>query len=571
MDGSAWVRGSPGAAGDMALPPTLVAFLEARCARYGARPAMRCALPNGMAGTLTFNQLAEASDAVALWLREELGLPHGAVVAVQGPNCLAFPVIFWGALKAGMVPTAINPLYTPREVSDQLKAAKARVLFVLDALAGKLDMVLEQAGPLPVVTFGIAEFFARPTRAFIHFMLRRVKRMVPPIPVEHRRFDDILARGQALRVRGGAERVRAYGEAVTGDDTVTLWFTGGTTGKSKGVVHTHRSLLASMALINHAFAEPWKTEPPRTLLVLPFYHIFGVGMMLQALELGGEIILIPNPRPLTNLKKSIERFHPTFLPGVPTLFANLANQDWFVPAAKPHLRLCLAGAAPLTPATQQRWRQVMGQPIHELYGMTECGLATATPLDGQDHTGSIGRLLPGLSARIVDAGGNEVPDGEPGELLLRGPQVMKGYLDQPAETAATLRDGWLHTGDVVVRDPGGFLRIVDRRKDMLLVSGFNVYPSEIEAVIAEHPGVLECAVIGVPDDATGEAPKAFVVARDPALTVDAVREHCKERLTNYKRPRQVEIIPELPKTPVGKVLKRELRLRAAPVSPFHAP
>ncbi|ACJ00892.1 AMP-binding protein [Rhodospirillum centenum] len=540
---------------------TIPEFFRTCLPRHAAKVGLTCALPNGMTASLTWGDLDRWSDAVAAWLREELKLPPGSMVAIQAPNSLAFPVVCIGVMKAGLVPTAVNPLYTEREMASQLSASGARALFVLDALAGKLPGVLAKTGAMPVVRLSVSDFFPPAKAALINLVARHVKRLVPAFPVPHIPLRQVLTAGEAHARRLGRKGIAAYADGIGPDDMVTCWFTGGTTGRSKGVVTTHRGLLASLTQIQGTLNGPWTDAPMRTLLILPFYHIFGIGMLLQAADLGGHVILIPNPRPLTNLKAAVETFRPTYLPGVPTLFANLLNEPWFVAAAKDSLKLCLSGAAPLAPATQKRWMETFGQPIYELYGMTECGLASCTPLDGRDHTGTIGRILPSLESRIVDLQGGDVPDGEPGELILRGPQVMQGYWQQPAETAGALRDGWLHTGDVVVRDPDGTLRIVDRRKDMILVSGFNVYPSEIEAVITEHPGVTECAAIGIPDGQTGETVKVFVVARDPALTVDALRRHCRETLTGYKVPKQIEIVPELPKSPVGKILKRELRLR----------
>lgn len=551
------------------LPPeadqhrTVIAFYRANFQRHADKPAVTCALPNGMSATLRYAELDRASDAVAAWLREELKLPPGSMIAIQAPNCLAFPVISTGIMKAGMVPTAVNPLYTVREVAHQLTASNAKALFVLDALAGELEAVLAATGPMPVITLSVADLFPRIKALLIDSVLRYAKKMLPPVRVPHTTFRDVMARGRAHAERLGNAGVEAFAAGIGPDDMVGCWFTGGTTGRSKGVVQTHRGLLASVSQLTAELGGPWQTHPMRVLLVLPFYHVFGVGMLMQSTNQGGHVILIPNPRPLTNLKAAVEKFQPTYLPGVPTLFANLLNQDWFLAAAKDHLKMCLSGAAPLAPATQARWREATGQPIHELYGMTECGLATCTPLDGGDHTGTIGRVLRNLEARVVDADGSDVPDGQPGQLILRGPQVMKGYLNQPEETAASLRDGWLYTGDIVTRDADGTLRIVDRAKDMVIVSGFNVYPSEIEAVITEHPGVLECAAIGVPDGEAGERVKAFIVARDPGLTADDIRAHCRVHLTGYKMPKHIEIVADLPKSPVGKILRRELRDRSA--------
>jgi long-chain acyl-CoA synthetase len=540
---------------------TLVDFYRHYDAANGDRPAVSCVLPNGASATMSYRDIAEASDALAAYLREELKLPPRSVVAVQAPNCLAFPVISKAIVKAGLIPTGVNPLYTVREVADQLEAAKARALFVLDALAGELEGVEARVGRIPIVTLSVADFFPALKARLIDFVLRRVKKMVPRTPVPHVRLRDAMKAGRRHARRLGADGVRAYTADLTGEDLVGISFTGGTTGRSKGVMQTQAGMIASVTQLVEHLGGPWREEGAemRTLLVLPFYHVFGVGMLLQAAAQGGHLILIPNPRPLTNLRAAVERFRPTYLPGVPTLFANLLNEAWFVEAAKDHLKICLSGAAPLPPAVQHRWRETFGRPIHELYGMTECGLATCTPFDGGDYTGTIGKPLPSIAMKVVDEEGREVPDGAPGQLLLKGPQLMKGYLDMPEETEKALAGGWLHTGDVVVKEPSGVLRIVDRAKDMVIVSGFNVYPSEVEAVITAHPKVVECAAIGVPCPEAGERVKAFVVAADADLTEEELRAHCRAQLTPYKVPKHFALVADLPKSPVGKVLRRELR------------
>jgi long-chain acyl-CoA synthetase len=549
--------------------PTLADFLRTGFVRGGDRPSVTCVLPNGMAATMSYAMLDRQSDAVAAWLRGPAGLQAGDIVAIQAPNCLAFPVILYGIIKAGLVPTAINPLYTEREVVEQLVLSRAKLLFILDVLAGGglLDGVLSRMGPLPVVTVSIADGFPLLQSLLIRLNLRYVRQVVKPVSAPVIPFSQVMRRGSGCLPAGGTG---VYTAGTRPDDPASCWFTGGTTGRSKGVLHSNRSLLHSVGQIRHGLAGPWATEPLRTLLVLPFYHIFGVGMMLQAHDLSGHVIMTPNPRPLSNLQAAFEKFRPTFLPGVPTLFANLLEEPWFAEASK-SLLLCVSGAAPLAPAVQARWRQVTGLPIHELYGMTESGLASVTPMDGGDWSGSIGRILPGLESRLVDRDGQDVPLETPGELLLRGPQIMPGYLNAREETARVLVDGWLHTGDICSRDAAGTLRIVDRSKDMILVSGFNVYPSEVEAALAEHPGVLESAVVGVPDTRTGEAVTAFIVPRHADVTIERLLAHCRTRLAPYKVPKRLILTAELPKTPVGKILKRTLRDRFVAQSADNTP
>jgi long-chain acyl-CoA synthetase len=538
---------------------TLVDFYHEHYARNAMKPAVSCVLPNGWAATLTYEDVELASDSVAAWLREELRLPPGATVAVQAPNCLAFPVISKGIVKAGLVPTGVNPLYTSRETADQLIAADAKALFVLDALAGEMEQVLGTTGSIPVVTVSVGDLFPKLRQTLINFMLRRVKKIVQPTPVPHTRFPQVLEVGAKYAARMGQEGIKSYTADLRASDVVGYSFTGGTTGRSKGVVQTHAGLLASVEQMVEHLGTPWRDHEMRTLLVLPLYHVFGIGMMLQSAAQGGHVILIPNPRPLTNLRPAMEKFRPTFLPGVPTLFQNLLKERWFQATAPGDLKLCLSGAAPLNRETQAQWQELTGMPIHEIYGMTESGAVTCTPLDGGDYTGTIGRPMPNIEARVVDARGTDAADGEAGELILRGPQIMRGYLNQPEETEKVLKDGWLHTGDVVTRSPEGILRIVDRAKDMVIVSGFNVYPSEVEAVVMKHPGVAECAAIGVPDPSTGERLKLFVVAGENPPTGDDLQQHCRELLTGYKVPKDLVFVSELPKSPIGKVLRRELR------------
>jgi long-chain acyl-CoA synthetase len=546
-------------AADAGADRTLLEFYHEHYARNASKPAVSCVLPNGWSATLTYEEVDRASDNVAAWLREELNLTPGATVAVQAPNCLAFPVISKGIVKAGLIPTGVNPLYTARETANQLAAADAKALFVLDALAGELEQVLSVTGPITVITISVGDLFPRLRRRLINFMLRRVKKIVPSIPVSHTPLPQVFKVGATHAARVGREGVRRYTAHVRASDVVGYSFTGGTTGRSKGVVQTHAGLLASVDQMIEHLGTPWRDEEMRTLLVLPLYHVFGIGMMLQSAAQSGHVILIPNPRPLTNLRAAMEKFRPTFLPGVPTLFLNLLREDWFRAAAPGDLKLCLSGAAPLSRETQAQWQELTGMPIHEIYGMTESGAVTCTPLDGGDYTGTIGRPMPNIEARVVDACGSDAADGEPGELILRGPQIMRGYLNQPEETEQVLKDGWLYTGDVVIRSPEGILRIVDRAKDMVIVSGFNVYPSEVEAVVMRHPGVAECAAIGTADPSTGERVKLFVVAGDNPPTDDDILRHCREFLTGYKVPKEVVFVSELPKSPIGKVLRRELR------------
>ncbi len=542
----------------------LAELVDRTAARYARQQAFTAVLPNGMAGSLTFEEVAHYSDLVAAFLRGHLGLAPGDRVAVLLPNSLAFPLWAFGVMKAGMVLVSINPLYTAPEVIHQINDSEARVLVIVDLFADKLPQVMGATSIEHVILVRLTDLFPRLTGLLAYSMMRYVKKLIPPCTVPAIPFTKALALGADL-IRTGKANVRTYYANLSAADVVLLQYTGGTTGSSKGAMLTHGNLLANVAQVEH-HAEGYIIPGAEcALAVLPLYHIFAfTANMLCLFYMGTENILIASPRPIANLRKALENYPITWIPGVNTLFNALVNEAWFV-ANPPHkLRYGFAGGASLHLAVAERWRQVTGTEIIEGYGLTECSpVVSITPFVG-NPPGSIGRPMLGTEVCLLDDSGQLVAPGQPGELTVRGPQVMRGYWRRPDETAKVLSDdGWLRTGDVAELDGDGFLKIVDRKKDLILVSGFNVYPNEVEDCIARLPGVAEVAVIGLPDAKSGERVTAYVVPHQGAtLTPEQVREHCRQTLTGYKVPRHVELRTELPKTNVGKVLRRALREEA---------
>jgi long-chain acyl-CoA synthetase len=550
---------APGTSADIGPIPYrhLADMVRQKSERYAGRTAFTQVMPNGMAGTLTYGEVDRHSDAFAAYLREELGLAAGDRVAIQMPNSLAYPVVLFGVLKAGCVAVNTNPLYTPTEMIHQFSDSGAKVLVISDLFADRLPAVVPKTQVRTVVTVRITEWFPAVPAFIIRAVLKYVKKQLPPTTVAHTTLRDALAAGSS-RTGAGVER---YLEGVELDSVAALQYTGGTTGVSKGAMLTHRNLLANvfqMLEMNGAYLEEGEES---VLTALPLYHIFAFTVnLLLFYEVGGHNVLIPSPRPPSNLKAAFEKFPVTWFSGVNTLFNALANEEWFRSAPPKGLKMSVAGGMALHGPVAAKWEKVTGTPVVEGYGLTEAApVVSFNPVGSTVKVGSIGIPMPSTEVRCVDDQGNDVATGTAGELLVRGPQVMPGYWERPDETAKVLRDGWLYTGDVAEMDADGYITIVDRKKDMILVSGFNVYPNEVEEAIAHHPGVVEAAVIGVPDEASGEAVKAFVVRNDPSLTAEDVVKHCRESLAAYKVPRQVEFRNELPKSPIGKILRKELR------------
>jgi long-chain acyl-CoA synthetase len=521
--------------------------LEESCAKFSTRPAYSC-----MGRTITFTELDRLSAAFGAYL-QGLGLVKGARVALMMPNVLQYPVCLFGILRAGYTVVNVNPLYTPRELEHQLTDSGAELIVVVENFACTLAEVLPKTQVKHVVVTTIGEMLGL-KGMLVDFVLRHVKKMIPAWNIPGTtRLSDALSEGGKRKL----ERVELGHE-----DIAFLQYTGGTTGVAKGAMLLHRNIVANL-LQAGAWVRPFIGERRHVVITpLPLYHIFSLtANCLTFMTLGAENVLITNPRDIPGLVKEMSKHSFTAFTGVNTLFNALLNNADFQKLDFSTLQLTLGGGMAVQKAVAERWEKVTGKPLIEAYGLTETSpAATINPLDLPEYNGAIGLPISSTDLVLRDDDGNEVALGQRGEICIKGPQVMAGYWKRPEETAQVIdRDGWLATGDVGVVDERGFVRIVDRKKDMILVSGFNVYPNEIEAVVAMHPGVLECAAVGVPDAKSGEAVKLFAVKKDPALTSEALLAHCREQLTGYKCPRDVEFRTELPKSNVGKILRRELR------------
>jgi len=543
---------------DEAPHPNLAAMVRSVARTYDGKTAFSLCLPNGMGGSLSYSEIDRWSDAFALYLREVLKLQPGARVALQTPNALAFPIVAFGTFKAGCVLININPLYTAEEMGKVFADGDPDVLVIIDMFADKLPAAFAIHTVKNVVVSSITDFMPWLQGTLVGLVQKYKDKSVKPVPVAHTTFKAALAAGET---RKGSTPIASYAENVGLDTLAVLQYTGGTTGVSKGAMLTHGNLVMNMAQSLEMVASNMVKGEETILTALPLYHIFAFTVnMLGFWYLGAHNVMVPNPRPLTNLQKAFEKYPISMLTGVNTLFNGLNNEPWFRDNPPKMLKSSCAGGMALQDAVARRWQEVTGTPVIEGYGLTESSpVLTFNPLDAV-KAGTIGVPVPSTDIKCVDDEGREVPLGQPGELIAKGPQIMAGYWRRPEETARTVRDGWLYTGDIATQDEDGYFRIVDRKKDMVLVSGFNVFPNEVEDTLAKHPAVLEVAVVGVPDGAAGEAVKAFIVVKPGAeLTSDEVRAFCKEHLTNYKVPKLVEFRSELPKTNVGKILRKDLR------------
>jgi len=545
------------------LPPpahsNLAALIHSSAERFAARRAFTSCMPNGMNGSLSYARVDEASDAFAVYLREELGLAPGSRVAVQLPNCLSYPVVAFGILKAGCVLVNTNPLYAVSEMIHQFRDSGAEALIIIDLFVDKLPEVLPHTAIRHVVVASLAQFFPPVVRQVVQAVLRYWNRVIPPCQVKATELGLALAEGRRLRQAQGIE-VAGYWRDLVPESLAALQYTGGTTGIAKGAMLSHGNLLTNVSQIEAMAGSHISDGEECVLTALPLYHIFAFSVNLLAFfKHGAHNVLVPNPRPIQNLQRAIENYPVSWISGVNTLFNALLNEEWFSLYPPRKLRAAAAGGTALHAAVAERWEKVTGTPLVEGYGLTESSpVLSFNPLVGVRKPGSIGIPVPGTEVRLVDSRGKPVAPGEPGELTARGPQVMQGYWQQPEASAEALRDGWLYTGDIAAMDEDGYLRIVDRKKDLILVSGFNVYPNEVEDCIALLEAVQEVGVIGVPDPDTGEAVRAYIVPRD-ALDRDTVKAHCRQHLARYKVPKQIAFVDELPKSPVGKVLRKDLR------------
>jgi len=552
----------PGVPGEIAPlgHASIGALVEASCALYAGRPAF-----TSMGRTLTFADFERETAKVGAWLQAE-GLKKGDRVAVMMPNVLQNPVIIFGILRAGLVVVNVNPLYTPRELEHQLKDAGAKVLFVLENFAGTVASVVSRTGVERVVVTAMGDMLGL-KGLLVNFVVRRVKKLVPAWSLPgHVPFARVLE-------EGGKRPLAAID--VAPHDTAFLQYTGGTTGVSKGATLTHANLISNMEQIKLWIEPTFRVKPRPDQLVfvcgLPLYHIFALTVNgLMGIALGGHNVLIANPRDIPTFVKELakHRFH--IFPGLNTLFNALMNNPGFAKVDLSGLVLTLGGGMAVQRPVAERWQQMTGCNITEGYGLSETSpVVTANRFDRSDFTGTIGLPLPSTEIEIRDDDGRPLPLGEAGEICIRGPQVMAGYWQRPDETAGAMTaDGFFRSGDIGFMTPEGYTKIVDRKKDMILVSGFNVFPNEVEEVAMSLAGILECAAIGVPDEHSGEAVKLFVVRRDPALTEADVKAHCAAGLTNYKRPKFIEFRDELPKSNVGKILRKELRTAVAEVKPI---
>ncbi|MDO8248531.1 MAG: long-chain-fatty-acid--CoA ligase [Rhodoferax sp.] len=534
--------------------PSLVALMEESFKKYTSRTAY-----SFMGRDVTYGQTDSLSQAFAAYL-QSLGLAKGDRVAIMMPNVPQYPVAVAAILRAGYVVVNVNPLYTPRELEHQLKDSGSKAIVIIENFAATLEKCIAATPVKHVVLCAMGDQLGLLKGALVNYVVRNVKKMVPAYNLPGAvRFNEAVARG----TRGSVKAVN-----IKPDDVAVLQYTGGTTGVSKGAVLLHRNVIANV-LQSEAWNQPALKQVPAneqltTVCALPLYHIFAftVGMMLS-MRTGGKLILIPNPRDFPAVLKELSKHTIHSFPAVNTLFNGLANHPDFKTVDWSHLKVSLGGGTAVQSGVAKLWFEKTGCPICEGYGLSETSPSVScNPVTAREYTGTIGVPLPSTYIKLLDDDGHEVALGQSGEIAIKGPQVMAGYWQRPDETAKVMTaDGFFKSGDIGVMDERGFFKIVDRKKDMILVSGFNVFPTELEDVVAQLEGVMECACVGVPDEKTGEAVKLVIVKKSPDLTETQIRAYCKENLTGYKQPKVIEFRTELPKTPVGKILRRELRVK----------
>ena len=531
---------------------SLVHLMDEAFSKFAQRNAYVC-----MDRFLTYAELDVMSKKLGAWLQAQ-GLAPGARVALMMPNVLQYPIAIAAVLRAGYTVVNVNPLYTPRELEHQLKDSGAEAIVILENFAHTLEKVIANTSIKIAVIASMGDLLGGLKGSLVNFVVRNIKKMVPAYSLPNAiRFNSVLGEARNMTLR----------PVELGHDNIAfLQYTGGTTGLSKGAMLSHRNVIANL-MQNEAWLQPALDKEPKLesltfVCALPLYHIFALTICcLMGTRIGGLNILIPNPRDIPGLVKTLSKYRFNMFPAVNTLYNGLLNNPDFAKIDFSMLKLCNGGGMAVQKAVNDRWRAVTGKSIVEGYGLSETApVATANAADSVEFTGTIGLPIPSTEIAILDDDARPVPLGQPGEIAIRGPQVMVGYWQRPEETKQVMTaDGFFKSGDIGFMDEKGYVTIVDRKKDMVLVSGFNVYPNEVEGVVAMHPGVLECAVVGVPDANTGEAVKLFVVRRDPELSKEALMAYCHDELTAYKRPKIIEFRDQLPKTNVGKILRRELR------------
>ena len=527
----------------------IVELVEDGFKKYAKLPAFTC-----MDKMLTYGDIDKLSAGFGAYLQKNLALKPGDCIAIMMPNCLQYPIALFGAMRAGLRVVNTNPLYTPREMEHQFNDAEVKAVVIVENFASNLQQIIGHTGIKHIILTGLGDLLGFPKSAIVNLVIRKVKKMVPSYSLPNAiKFKEVLSKGKRLSLN--VHRAKP-------NDIALLQYTGGTTGVSKGAMLTHRNIVSNMEMIS-AWMGNGNLEEGKEIVItaLPLYHIFAFTVnCLSMVKHGAHSILITNPRDMPGFIKTLQKYPFNLLTGVNTLFNGLLNQPDFASIDFSHLKITVGGGMAVQKAVAKKWKEVTGCALAEGYGLTEASpVLTINPLDGGDRIGTIGLPVPSTDVRIVDDSGKDVPLGERGEIIAKGPQIMLGYYKCPKATADVIKDGWLYTGDIGVMDEDGFTRIVDRKKDMILVSGFNVFPNEVEDVVASHSGVLEVAVIGVPDAKSGEAVKCFVVKKDPNLTIEDLRTHCRENLTGYKVPKHYEFRDDLPKSGVGKILRRLLK------------
>jgi long-chain acyl-CoA synthetase len=531
--------------------PSVVALLEESFQKFRGDKAYIC-----MDKAMTFGEVDRMSEALGAYLQGK-GLKKGDRVAIMMPNVLQYPVAMAAVMRAGFIVVNVNPLYTARELEHQLKDSGAQAIIILENFANTLQQVLSATPIKHIVLASVGDLLGFPKGTIVNFVLRNVKKAIPAYSLPTAvRFNQAVAEGRGLTLTK---------PEIRPEDVAVLQYTGGTTGVSKGATLLHQTIISNL-LASEAWCKPGLRNEiegqPIFICALPLYHVFAfISCGLLAMRMGGVNVLIPNPRDIPRLVKEMAKYKFNIMPGVNTLFNALANNEAFAKLDFSQLMISNGGGMAVQEAVARKWLAITGCPIVEGYGLSETSSGiTCNPTNSTAYTGTIGLPMPNVEIRILDDDGHDVPLGQPGEIAIKGPQVMAGYWQRPDETAKVMTpDGFFKSGDIGVMDDRGYIRIVDRKKDMILVSGFNVYPNEVEAVAVEHPGVMECAVVGVPDKASGEAVMMYVVRKDPNLTKDELMEFCAKNLTGYKKPKYIEFRTDLPRTNVGKILRRELR------------